>query len=240
MSHPLADRMRSVQAEERRAACAEAAEDPAGALLTEPLAEALGDAHPGVARAAASSLARLARQPGGSDAPLRDALRSDEPGRRISAAFAFAEIEPPGPRIVPALVGGLAHADGGTRWHAARLLVDTGRVHPEVFGMLLGLVGSDKRVSVRRMAAFCVRELAPDLPEAARTLVAATHDPDVQVRRAALTGLSGLMDPPDEVRRRLAAVREADPDETARRLAQRALDLLCCGSENGSGTGPAL
>jgi hypothetical protein len=34
------------------------------------------------------------------------------------------------------------------------------------------------------------------------------------------------MDPPDEVRRRLAAVHETDPDETARRLAQRALDLL--------------
>jgi HEAT repeat protein len=226
VSHPLAERMRSARAEERRAACAEAAEDPAGALLTDPLAEALGDADSGVARAAARSLARLARQTGGPDAALRDALRGDDLGRRIFAAFAFAEIEPPGPRIVPALVGGLAHADGSARWHAARLLVDAGRVHPEVFGMLLGLVGSDERVSVRRMAAFCVRELAPDLPEAARTLVAATHDPDVHVRRAALTGLSGLMDPPDEVRRRLAAVHETDPDETARHLAQRALDLL--------------
>ena len=226
MSHPLAERMRSPDSDTRRKACDEAAEDPAGALLSGPLAETLGDADAAVARAASRSLARIARRAGGPDAALREALRSDDPGRRVFAAFAFAEIEPAGPRIVPALVGGLAHADGGARWHAARLLVDAGRAHPEVFGMLLGLVGSDARASVRRMAAFCVRELAPDLPEAARTLVAATHDPDVHVRRAALTGLSGLMDPSDEVRRRLAAVHEADPDETARRLAQRALDLL--------------
>jgi HEAT repeat protein len=68
------------------------------------------------------------------------------------------------------------------------------------------------------MASFALRELAPDLPQAAQALLAATHDDDRDVRRAAVTALAGLLDPPAEVAERLAALR-ADPDEILARLA---------------------
>ena len=226
MSHPLVERLRGGDADARRAACEAAPQDPAAVLLVDALCEALGDADRHVARAASAALARIARETGGAGDALRQALRGDERDRRIFAAFTWAELEPPGHRILPALVDGLRHPEGEVRWAAARLLVTTGRLHPEVLGVVLGLLGGDETPGARRMAAYCVRELAPDLPEAAQALVTASRDDDVHVRRASLTAMAALVDPPPPVRERLAEASGDDPDEVARRLAGRALELL--------------
>jgi hypothetical protein len=76
------------------------------------------------------------------------------------------------------------------------------------------------------MAAYALRALAPDLPEAAGALLAASRDADTQVRRAAFTAMAALVDPPAAVRARLAEAGASDPDAAARRLAERALALL--------------
>ncbi|MGI9591268.1 MAG: HEAT repeat domain-containing protein, partial [Myxococcota bacterium] len=89
MSHPLLERLRSPDPDERCAACREIAEDPAAVLLIEGLAGALGDPVKAVARAATETLVKLGRdhdvQP-----TLRRALRDDDPLRRVDAALALA------------------------------------------------------------------------------------------------------------------------------------------------------
>jgi len=225
VSHPLLAELHSPEAARRAAACREAARDPAGALLAEALVAALGDPAAPVARAAAGSLVELARSGGGVLPLLKRALRSGTPGARIQAALALARLEPPGPALLPALVDALAAPEGDLRWSAARVLVDMGRLHGEVLGVLLGLVATAEQPSVRRMASFALRQLAPDRPEAARVLLEATRDGDVAVRRAAVTALAGLLDPPREVAARLAELRD-DRDPALARLAGLALGEL--------------
>jgi HEAT repeat protein len=104
--------------------------------------------------------------------------------------------------------------------------VDAGRLHPQVLSILIGLVGGADSPAARRMAAYCLRELAPDLPEAAQALLAATRDANPHVRRAALTAMAALVEPPRAVLERLAEVRDGDADPAARRIAGRALELL--------------
>jgi len=225
VSHPLLAELHSADASRRAAACRAAARDPAGALLAEALVAALDDPAAPVARAAAGALVELARQGGGVMPLLKRALRSGTRAARIQAALALARLEPPGPALLPALVDALAAPEGDLRWSAARVLVDMGRLHGEVLGVLLGLVAGAEQPSARRMASFALRQLAPDRPEAARVLLEATRDGDVAVRRAAVTALAGLLDPPREVAARLAELRD-DRDPALARLAGLALGEL--------------
>ena len=156
---------------------------------------------------------------------LREALRAQDPRRRIQAAFTLARLEPPEPRSLPALVAALDSEDGDVRWTATRILVEMGRLHGEVLRVLLNLA-SDGSPRVRRMALCGLRELAPGEPEVARTLLAASRDADLGVRRAALTALAALEEPPPAVRERLVETAASDPDAASRRLAEVALDLL--------------
>ncbi|MEB2345665.1 MAG: HEAT repeat domain-containing protein [Deltaproteobacteria bacterium] len=224
MSHPLLVQLASGDPGDRAAACRAIAGDPAGALLAEPLIGALGDPERGVARAAGEALVALARRSEGVLPLLRAALRRGG-APRVPAALALARLEPPDPGLLPALVDGLGAREGDVRWSAARVLVDMGRLHPQLVGVLIGLVRSAEDPAARRMAAFALRELAPDHPETARALLAATGDDDPHVRRAAVTALAGLLDPPPEVGARLDALR-ADPDPTLARLATLAFERM--------------
>ncbi|HEY8493249.1 MAG TPA: HEAT repeat domain-containing protein [Myxococcota bacterium] len=236
MSHPLLARLASDAPAERAAACRAIADDPAGALLAEALVAALGDGERAVARAALDALVALARRSEGIAPLLRAALRAAPPARgraadpaartrRVHAALALARLEPPDPGLLPALVEGLGAPAGDLRWSAARVLVDLGRLHPEVVGVLVGLVQGADDPAARRMAAFALRELAPDHPATARALLEATGDDDRHVRRAAVTALAGLLDPPPEVRARLAVLRD-DSDRALARLAALACERL--------------
>jgi len=226
MSHPLLERLRSPDPEERRAACEAAPDDASATLLVDGLAESLGDPAPAVSRAALDALVRIGRGDAAAEAALKRALRGEGAGRRFAAARGLAALGPPTPLLVPALVEGLAGHEGDTRWTAARLLVETGRLHDEVLGILVGLARADARPRVRRMAAFALRELAPDRPECAAALLAASRDPELHVRRAALTALASLLEPPPAVWDRLLDVLDGDEDGASRRIATVALGEL--------------
>ncbi len=226
MSHPVIEALRDPDPAVRLAACHDAAIDPSGVLLIDALGDALGDPVRAVVRAAQDALVALGERDRAVDEVLRRALRSQDAGRRFGAAAALARLSPPGPTLLPALVEALGSREGDVRWTAARLLVDTGRLHPEVLGILLGLVRGDARPPVRRMAVFALRELAPDHPECARALVQASRDADVTVRRAALTAMAALLDPPVFVLERLCAVLSDDPDAASRRIATVSLGEL--------------
>jgi HEAT repeat protein len=240
VSHPLAERLRDGDAEARRAACAAIAEDPSAVLLLEPLRDALADPEPAVRRAASRALARLGRETPAVDALLLEALRGDRPESRFEAARALAELAPPSPKLVPVLIETLGCERRETAWEAARLLVDAGRLHAEVPPIVIGLVRAGPTPSVRSMAVSCLRELAPEHPEAAAALLAAAADPDAGLRRAAFTALPSIAacQPPGPVRTDLLArcseAARSDRDASVRSLADRALALV----RGNGGAGP--
>jgi HEAT repeat protein len=223
VTHPLLERLASTNPEERRAACRAAAADPSATLLADALGRVLGDPVKAVVRAASDALVEIARRDPAVEEVVRGALRSGEPARRWGAAFTAARLAPPGPGLLPALVEALGSADGDVRWAAARLIVETGRLHGEVLPLLVGLVRAGEHALVRRMATFALRELAPDRPEAAAVLLEATRDADLHVRRAAFTAMASLMAPPPGVAARLLETLRSDGDAAARRLAALAL-----------------
>jgi HEAT repeat protein len=226
VSHPLVAQLASPDPAARRAACLAAPGDPAATLLTEALCNALGDPVKAVSRAASDALVEIGRKLGDVDPGLRAALHGGDPARRFAAAFTLARISPPGPRLLPALVEALAGPDGDVRWAAARLLVEAGRVHGEVFPLLLGLARTSESASVRRMAVFALRELSPERAEAASALLEAARDRDLHVRRAALTALASLLDPPSAVAAQLLDTLARDADAASRRIAALALGEL--------------
>jgi HEAT repeat protein len=226
VSHPLREQIASADPQQRAGACRDAAGDPSAVLLIDALGEALGDPDANVARAASEALAEIGARAGEVDAVLRRALHSDRPNARWAAAFASARLAPPGPGLLPALVEALACGAGDVRWRAARLLVENSPVLAEVRPLLLGLAGSDPRPEVRQMAVHCLRELADDDPEAARVLMAATRDRDVRVRRAGLSALAALGDPPAAIPERLLEAASDDADPPSRRIAEAALRIL--------------
>jgi len=225
VSHPLVERMKNSDPEERLRACREAPEDPAAVLFAEALAHALGDPVKAVAGAASDALAALARDHDVTEV-LHAALHGGEPLRSLWAALTLARLEPPGLRSLPALVEGLGLPDGKLRWRAARTLVQCGRLHGEVLPLVLGLSRRDERPVVRRMARHCLRELARDDPSAARALLDGTRDPDVLARRAAYAALTSLVDPPPEVLDALGKALSAEPDAACRRIASVALGAI--------------
>ena len=226
MSHPLVERLRSSKPDERISACRDAVEDPSAIVLNDALGEALGDPVKAVARAASDALARLAREIDGVEPVVRLALRSDDASRRWHAALTSSRIEPPTPRLLPPIVEAMASCEGDVRWTAARLLVETGRVNPEVLPLVVGLVTGAESANVRRMAAHCVCELGPERPESTRALLEASRDPDRSVRHAALTALAGLTDPSREVFDRLMEVIADPSDAPSRKIAAHSLRAL--------------
>lgn len=230
MSRGLLERLESNDPAERRGACLAAPTEPGHTEILDALSATLGDPVKVVGRAASDALVRIAAEAGQEpeargqvEEALHRALQSRNPARRWRAAFTVARIEAPSPRLLPALVDGLASTDSDVRWASAKVIVETGRHHAEVLPVLVGLVRSGESPTLRRMATFALRELAPDRREAASVLLDATRDDDLQVRRAALTAMASLQEPPREVTTALLDTLRTDDDGPARRLAALAL-----------------
>ena len=232
MSHALLGRLSHGDPAVRREACHEIAFDPSAVLLLEALAGALADPDRGVRRAAGDALIRLGGTHAEVDALLREALRGDAAPARFEAARALAALAPPAPRLIPALVEALAHPEPDVAWEAARLLVDMGRLHAEVVPIVTGLVRAGEGAGLRRMAVFCLRELAPERDETEAALLEASRADDAALRGAALSALPALVRSGAEAAGLAARSGEAarsDPDAGVRALAARARSL-CGGS----------
>ena len=223
MRHPIIARLESRDPEIRRAACVDAGNDASAVILVDALANALGDLDRSVARAASDTLVQIASTDPGVETALRRMLRSADPRKQLGAAFTSTRLGPPEPRLIPTLVEGLQSPHGDVRWSAAKLLVDVGHLHGEVLPIVLGLVRGGATPAVRRMAAYCTRELAPESPESAAALLDATRDADPTVRRAGFSALAKLIDPPADVTARLIEVVRDDPDPAVRRIGAVAL-----------------
>jgi HEAT repeat protein len=226
VSHPLVAQLRSPDPALRRDACLAAAADPAAVLLVDALVPALGDPVRAVWRAASDALVAIARRDPGVWPALRGALSSPDARTRQIAALVGARIAPRELRLLPPLVEALGSDDGYTRWGAARALVELGQTQGEVHPLVLHLAQTDPNPVARRMAAFCLRDLAPDDPRTASALLAASRDRDLRVHRAAISALAALVAPPREVEERLREALEQDPDAASRRIAAAVLRTL--------------
>ena len=226
MSHPLLERLRDADPEARRKACTAAATDPSAVLLVDALCESLADPDKRVARAASDALAAIGSHDGEVGRHLSAALGRRGGDRRWWTAFTLSRLEPPSIKLMPILVDALEHEQGDIRWSAAKLLVEMGRLEPEVLPVLLHFVASEERPAARRMAIFCLRELAPDREETGPALLAASHAADREIQRAALGALAALLEPTPPVWQRLREAAEQDGDPTARHIATTAIASL--------------
>lgn len=227
MTHPILARLRDRDPAERRDACLAAADDPAAVLLAPGLVQALGDPVRAVWRAASEALVAVAARDGaGVLGAVRTALHGGEPRTRQVAALTGARLAPRELRWLPPLAEALGSDDGHLRWGAARLLVEMGRTDGSVLALALEIVRGGPSPVARRMACFCVRDLGPDDPRAAEALLLASRDEVPALRRAALSCLAALLDPPREVEERLREALANEPDGASRRIAAAVLGGL--------------
>lgn len=226
MSHSLLQALQSEDARERASACEACVHDPSAVLLLDARAKALGDSEKSVMRAASNALVALSQHHSEVHELLRHALRSPDLRTRWGGTFTSARVQPPKPGMLPTLVEVMASPDGDLRWAAARITVDLARLHDEAFRAVLQLVDAGDPPAVRRMAVFCLRELAPEDPGAAEALVRASRAADLQLRRAALTAIGALSSLLPEAASRLLEATRGDPDPASRRVAALALGQL--------------
>ena len=234
----LLGRLQHGDAVTRIAACKDAVRAPAAVVYIDALAQALGDADPSVGRAASNALVALSRAHDIVAATKRE-LHGSCAEARWGAAFVLSRIAPPEPALLPAAIEAFASPNGDVRWAAARLVVDLGRLHDDVLPVTLALAapsatsGQSPAHGVRRMALFCLRELAPDEPAVVAAVLRCLRDASgpgidtLELRRAALTCVPALTVPREErvdLMEALIACCASDPDKTCRDLAKRGLD----------------
>jgi HEAT repeat protein len=230
MRMSLAGRLRSSAPEERRAAIAEVADrtaaDPAE---LDALVACLGDAAKAIQRPAADACRALAAH-GVAVAPLLEtALGSTDPRLRFGAAYALVRLGPAAPAAaLSALLEALALDDGDVRWAAAELICRTEPRAAAIAGLLpLVRAGNPPQ---RKMALYCLRDLAAAGDEFEHATLAALGDSDGGVRLAAMATLARLAhDRPRAAEKLVQALDAHDPRE--RRAAAAALGDLGIGSE---------
>jgi HEAT repeat protein len=220
----LADRLRSQDEAERRAAVAAVvAQGGADADELAALVECLGHGRKAIERPAAEAFAVLA----GRGVPVRDvllaALTAPHPRRRWGAAYALSLVGEPPAATLPVLLDTLGADDGDLRWAAAGVVVrvvDRAAV-VDGLGRLLG--GSN--APQRKMALYCLRDLGVRTPETERAITGALGDADRDVQLAAMATLARLALDRGAAAARLVRVLET-ADARLRRAAAAALGAL--------------
>jgi HEAT repeat protein len=221
----LADRLRSEAPDERRAAVAEiATRTTADRTELESLVACLGHPAKAIQRPAADACRALAEQGMAIRPLLEAALDASDPRLRFGAAYALARLGSPPPAALPALLAALSLDDGDVRWAAAELI---GRTEPRAIAVegLLPLV-TGGNAPQRKMALYCLRDLATASEEVQHATLGALQDPDPGVRLAAMATLARLArnDPSEAANGILKALDAEDPRE--RRAAAAALGDL--------------
>jgi len=220
----LAERLRSADAEERRAAIAElGGQGGAGADELAALVECLGHGRKAVERAAADAFAALAARGVAVRDVLLAALAAEHPRRRWGAAFALSLAGDPPPAVLPVLFETLGADDGDLRWAAAAIVVrvpDRAALAEGLHGLLRG--GDAVR---RKMALYCLRDLEMRTPEVEQAVLRALDDADRDVCLAAVTTLPRLVLDREAAAARLVRVLESGEDRV-RRAAAVALGIL--------------
>jgi HEAT repeat protein len=185
----------------------------------------LGHAWKAVQRGAAAQLVRFARtQPALIEALLQK-LSDLDPRVRWGAAFTLSHLDLPEPSPLPVLIEHLGHEESDLRWAAAAAVVRLAARHPLVIDATLHLARNGNSVQ-RRMALYCLRDLAHSGPAACAVYLACLDDPDPMVRLGSLSCLGKLRLASSTVQDKLLHLLAADPHLGVRRATAVTLGYL--------------
>jgi len=219
-----ADALRSPDLDARLAAIAElTGRGQADPEELAALAECLGDERKAVQRRAAEAFAAVTRHGDVGRGLLLDALRSPAPRQRWGAAFALSLLGPPPADCLPVLLEALAASDGDMRWAAADIVCRL--PERDAVAATLGALVATGTPLQRKMALYCLRDLAAPSAELERVITAALADGNAGVRLAAMSALASLATDGRAAARGLLPLLE-DADEGVRRAAAAALGRL--------------
>jgi HEAT repeat protein len=225
----LAERLRAPSLDERRGAITEIAmRERVDSDELEALVACLGDGAKAVQRPAAEACRALAARGVRVEPLLLAALDAEDTRLRFGAAYALGRLGVPPARTLPALLAALALDDGDIRWAAAETICRV-EPRPATVQALLPLVQTGNPPQ-RKMALYCLRDIATPGAAVDEAALAALDDPDLGVRLAAMTTSARLSrDRPrvaQELLRRLTAA-----DAREQRAAAAALGDLGVRSE---------
>ena len=163
--------------------------------------------------------------------PIRQNLaqRLIEPGHKNywPVAYILGHFPKPSGSALRALLDALDHGEPDIRWAIALLLTRIAKSESAVVPSLIELNDSGT-ANQRRMAIYCLRDLALGDPNSLAALVKSLRDLDPTVRVAAVTSLKSRTDADAMVRQRLIDVYLTDADSRVRHAA--AITLASYGS----------
>jgi HEAT repeat protein len=216
-------------------AIAEIARNPATRLsqaAVRALLRCLGAERKQVRRHAADTAALAAAHDSRIVSALHATLESAEPRVRFGAAYALGLIggDAFDLRAAAALYDALGDADGDVRWAAHDLLLRLGGAFPAAVGAGLLALARGGAPDARKMALYCLRDLAPGGAEVMRAAIEASAAGNPHVRLASLAILARLANFRREASEIAARMLESDPNPGVRRAAAAALGRIADGS----------
>jgi HEAT repeat protein len=187
------------------------------------LLDALGAPTKAEQRRAAEALAAVASAGQDVRPVLEQGLADGSPRRRWGAAYACSLVGVPPAACIPVLLEALGSDDGDVRWAAATIV----RTLPVSVGIVADLRTLARSTSPlrRKMALYCLRDLAVRADGLEAELVAALQDAEPAVRLAAMSAVTALAQDRAAAARAVAA-RLDDRDAGVRRAAAAALGRL--------------
>ena len=163
-------------------------------------------------RAAVDKLIALAE----TSTELRNTLnqRLNEPDHRNHwpAAYVLGHQSQPSGVVIRTLLDALDHREPDIRWAIGLLLVRIAHREPAVVPLLIGLCETGN-ANQRRMALYCLRDLALSDSESRAAMLKALDDNEPTVRVAAVTSLKLRTDVDATVRRKLLTSYLCDTDD---------------------------
>lgn len=138
-------------------------------------------------RAAVDALTPLAAQSSELRARL-EALLGEPRSPHWPAAYILGQLPDPSGAAIRSLLDALDHREPDIRWAMALLLVRIAKSHGEVVALLIDVV-TNGTVNQKRMAIYCLRDLALRDTETLTAMLQALRDGDATVRVAAVTSL---------------------------------------------------
>jgi len=169
-------------------------------------------------RAAVDQLIELARE----SAQVRTALdlRLDEPGHRNywPVAYILGHLPQPSGTAIRNLLDTLDHREPDIRWACSLLLAKIAQSEAAVIELLIDLCRNGT-ANQKRMAIYCLRDLALNDSASLQALLSSLADSDATVRVAAATSLKNRTEDTDRVRDALLQSYLIDADIKVRNAA---------------------
>ncbi len=196
-----------------------------GAVL-EALIECVGAERKLLQRRAIEALTAIANAGDGRvRASLERALAGANRRARFGASYALAQLggDNLSMECADALSEALGDDDGDIRWAASVLIVQLGRMHRDAIRARMIALAAAGNPNARKMALYCIRDLAIAGDEVLAMLASAVREGDVHIRLAALSVLAKIDDSSGAAAIIALRILESDPDPGVRRAAAVAL-----------------